>query len=176
MGSKRNKKNHRNNHRHVFKKGRSLLSRKRTQQGLKNQTSVPSEVTNEPVTIEGCRIMNLDTLKQYTDELSLQSSSCEGSIVLKGETRFGLASILTWQCSKCTRNITLESSPKVNGPNKYTKWECNLAAVRGQMTTGSGHSHLEESMGVSVMTKPSFISTERSIVEWWKEKLMESMC
>ena len=46
------------------------------------------------------------------------------------------------------------------------------------MTTGGGHSHLEESMGVlgiPVMTKPSFISTERSIGEWWKEKLMESM-
>ncbi len=87
------------------------MSRKGTQQGLKDQTSVPSDITNEPVTIGGCRIMNLDKLKQYTDELSLHASSCEGSIVLKGETRFGLASILTWQCSKCTRNITLESSP-----------------------------------------------------------------
>ena len=125
MGSKRNKKNHRNNHRHVFKKSRSLLSRKGTQQGLKDQTSVPSDITNEPVTIGGCRIMNLDKLKQCTDELSL-----------KGETRFGLASILTSQCSKCTHNITLESSPKVNGPNKYTRWECNLAAVWSQVITG----------------------------------------
>ncbi len=47
------------------------------------------------------------------------------------------------------------------------------------MTTGSGHSHLETSMGIlgiPVMTKPSFILTEQSIGEWWKEKLKESMC
>ncbi len=30
-------------------------------------------------------------------------------------------------------------------------------------------------LGIPVMTQPSFISTERSIGEWWKEKLMESM-
>ncbi len=66
----------------------------------------------------------------------------------------------------------------MNGPNKYTRWECTLAVVWDQMTTGGGHSHLEESMGVlgiPVMTKPSIISTERSIGEWWQEKLMESM-
>ncbi len=44
--------------------------------------------------------------------------------------------------------------------------------------TGSGHSHLEEAMGVlgvPVMSKATFIHTERDIGDWWKEKLMESM-
>ncbi len=134
--------------------------------------------TNAPGTIDGSRIMNLNKLKEYTDELTLHASRCKGSIILKGETRFGLASILTWQCSKCPHKIALETSPKVKGPSKYSRWECNLAAVWGQMTTGGGHSHLEESMGVfgiPVMTKAAFISTERAIGEWWKEKLMESM-
>ncbi len=63
-------------------------------------------------------------------------------------------------------------------PGKYARWECNLAAVWGQMVTGSGHSHLEEAMGVlgvPVMTKSAFIKTERDIREWWKEKLSQSM-
>jgi len=44
--------------------------------------------------------------------------------------------------------------------------------------TGSRHSHLEEAigvLGVPVMSKASFIHTERNIGEWWKGKLMESM-
>lgn len=73
---------------------------------------------------------------------------------------------------------TLETSPKVKGPRNYSRWECNLAAVWGQMATGGGHSHLEETLsvlGVPVMSKATFISTERDIGQWWSEKLRESM-
>ncbi len=45
----------------------------------------------------------------------------------------------------------------------------------GQMTTGSGHSHLEETMSMLGVTKANFISTERDIGQSWKEKLTESM-
>lgn len=46
------------------------------------------------------------------------------------------------------------------------------------MVTGGGHSRLEEAMsilGVPVMTKSSFIQTERDIGEWWRQALQESM-
>ncbi len=46
------------------------------------------------------------------------------------------------------------------------------------MTTGGGHSQLEESlgvMGVPVMTKRTFINTERGIGEQWRTNLTESM-
>ena len=46
------------------------------------------------------------------------------------------------------------------------------------MTTGGGRSQLEETMsivGVPVMSKASFIQTERDIGEWWKTQLNESM-
>ena len=59
----------------------------------------------------------------------------------------------------------------------FYRWECNLAAVWGQMSTGGGHSQLEENMsvlGVPVMTKRSFIDTERAISEVWKLELLES--
>ncbi len=46
------------------------------------------------------------------------------------------------------------------------------------MSTGGGHSALEETMsvmGVPVMTKNSFIDTERAIGEMWKQELLQSM-
>ncbi len=58
------------------------------------------------------------------------------------------------------------------------RWETNLAAVWGQMSTGGGHSNLEETMsvmGVPVMTKSTFIETENAIGEVWKRELLQSM-
>lgn len=46
------------------------------------------------------------------------------------------------------------------------------------MATGGGHSQLKEQMsvvGVPVMTKASFISTERDIGEMWRRELVQSM-
>jgi hypothetical protein len=40
------------------------------------------------------------------------------------------------------------------------------------MVTGGGHSQLQESLsvvGVPVMSKASFIHTERDLGDWWKE-------
>ena len=74
--------------------------------------------------------------------------------------------------------ITLESAKKIKGPRGYHRWECNLAAVWGQLATGDGHAQLEETMstlGVPVMTKSSFTQSEHSIGEWWRQQLQQSM-
>lgn len=166
MGNNRNKKHHRNNHRHVFRKKFQPHKYKK-----------PTQLPNSTLT-KGSRIINLDKLHQYTDDISAHSLHCKGSIVLTGETRHGLASILKGQCPTCNHSITLDTSPKVKGPRGYSQWECNLAAVWGEMTTGGGHSRLEESLsviGVPVMTKASFISSERAIGEKWKQCLADSM-
>ena len=66
---------------------------------------------------------------------------------------------------------------KVSGTEGHLRWECNLAAVWGQMVTGGGHSQLQErlgAIGVPLMTKKSFIHTEWIIGEWWKVKLRDS--
>ena len=92
--------------------------------------------------------------------------------------RDGLASILSTCCSTCGYVIQLETSDKVRGPRGYRRWECNLAAVWGQMSTGGGHAQLQENvsvLGVPVMTKKSFIRTEKDIGEWWRMRLTESM-
>ncbi len=134
--------------------------------------------TNEIATIEGSRIINIQKLQQYISQLTVHTTECEGSVVLAGEVRNGLASILTSRCSTCGHTITLETAQKVKGPKGYRRWECDLAAVWGQVVTGGGHSQLEETMSVvgdPVMSKKSFIESERDIGEWWSQELQEAM-
>ena len=60
------------------------------------------------MTIEGSRIVNIEKLK-YINELTVHASQCGGIMSLAGEKRYGLASILSSQCT-CGYEIVLESS------------------------------------------------------------------
>lgn len=122
--------------------------------------------------------MNLQQLQKYVNELTVHAAQCNGEIRLTGETRAGIASVISSKCSQCNHTIQFETSLKVKGPGERRQWECNLAAVWGQMSTGSGHSQLQESMGVlgvPVMTPKSFTSTEHEIGDWWKQELEKVM-
>ena len=122
--------------------------------------------------------MNLEKLQEYISKLTVHAAQCGGEILISGEKQNGLAAIISTRCSKCTYTITLETSRKVKGPRGYSRWECNLAAVWGQMSTGGGHSKLSETMsvlGVPVMSARHFIRTERDIGEWWRKQLQELM-
>ena len=53
-----------------------------------------------------------------------------------------------------------------------------MAAVCGQMSTGGGHSSIEKSMsmlGIPVMTKRSFIASEKQIGQWWMDVIQQTM-
>jgi hypothetical protein len=66
----------------------------------------------------------------------------------------------------------------VKGLNGYKRWENNLAAVWDQMSTGSGHNHLQDTMsvlGVPVMSKTTFIQTERDIGELWEREMEKAI-
>ena len=80
---------------------------------------------------------------------------------------------------KCLYNVTMRRGAKKFLNLFYFRWESNLAAVWGQMSAGGGHSRLEETamsvIGISIMTKSSFIDTERAIGEMWKQELLHSM-
>ena len=172
MGNIKHKTNYRNNHRHVYRKKK--LPQKYKSKESKHSKSPPSGISP----VAGSRIINLRKLEEYSTELNAHSTQCNGNVVLLGERRQGLASILKMNCSACNHTITLETSTKVKGSHSYPQWECNLAAVWGEMTTGGGHSRLKESLsvlGVPVMTKASFISTERGIGERWREELAGAM-
>ncbi len=173
MGSSKNKRNNGNNHRRIFK--RRWHAEK--YQG-KSATQRACTSAEGSATISGSRIVNLEKLQEYINQLTVHAAQCGGDIVLTGETKAGLASIIASHCSKCRYTVPLETSRKVKGPRGNSRWECNLAAVWGQMSTGGGHSRLQETMGVfgvPVMAGKNFVSTERDIGEWWRKQLNEVM-
>ena len=175
MGNKKNRASHGNSHRHVYtrrwptKKSTPLKSCKMRKQKKHTKNILP---------LDGSRIINLSQLQQYIHELTAHAAQCPGEITLCGELRDGLASVIESRCGACNHTIQFDTSLKVKGPTGYRRWECNLAAVWGQMSTGGGHSNLEGNMsvlGIPVMAKKNFIQTERCIGEWWKQQLQESM-
>ena len=157
-----------NSHRHIF-------VRKKPPQ---KYTPRPKAHTFSKVSLNGSRIINLLKLQQYIDYLTRHGTRCTGTVTLSGELRDGLASVINTECTTCDHTIVLETTEKVKGPRDYKRWECNLAAVWGQMVTGGGHSHLEETMivvGVPAPANKTFVQTERDIGEWWQENLWEFM-
>ena len=127
----------------------------------------------------GSRIINLDNLHHLqvvTNHVANcqpcinQALSKEQAIVIAGECKAGLASILTIRCTGCNKEFSFPTSSKVRGSSGGSFWECNLAAVWGQTMTGGGHATLTEALaviGVLVMTRQSFVAAEKRIGEWW---------
>ena len=118
MGNNKNKKiKARSGHRHAYVKKKLPWMKKCIKKKQHNNT----ETEQNDKVLNGSRIINLEQLQEYTDELTKHSSECEGTISLVCETRDGLASTLTGCCSKCQRSITLKSSKKVQGPDGKTR-------------------------------------------------------
>ena len=179
MGNKKNKRHHRNQHRYIFRGRQQTL--KSASESIPVENREPTvEVSGSSVAIDGSRIVNVSQLEKYISELSRHIACCNstGNVMLTAEKRDGLASIISTQCSTCGYKVDLETSRKVSGMTGYSRWEVNLAAVWGQMSSGGGHSTLTESMsylGVPVMAQKNFITTERTIGEWWREMFQQSM-
>ena len=99
--------------------------------GARQRQKAPKEIQQkhtdtereiDKVAIEGSRIVNMEKLQEYTDSLTKHSSTCQGTIILSGESRDGLASILTGQCTACSHTIKLQTSKKVKGPRGYRRF------------------------------------------------------
>ena len=190
--------NHRN-HQHPYLTKKIQKHTKTTSTHSHSTYSPTSEITlpiNAPATSEttlpinapdGSRIINLDKLASFLNTFTQHTLTCpraldlenaNPAIAIEGESQQGLASIIIVKCMGCNEIVKLESSAKIAGPKGIKRWECNVAAVWGQMATGGGYSKLNETMttlGVPCMSQKSFINTERQIGEWWRDKLHESM-
>ena len=155
---------------------------------MTTSTCLPScSETTLPINApDGSRIINLEQLASFVNTFTQHVLSCpksalieEGSaITIEGESQQGLASIIGMKCNGCKTVLHMETSTKVRGPTGNKRWECNIAAVWGQMATGGGHKKLKETMatlGVPIMSQRSFITTERDIGEWWRRQLENSM-
>ena len=167
MGNKRNKSNpHASRGYYKRKKGPACRPKQ------DNTDTTPQ--------LQGCRIINLEKLASFIEDVSTHSQSCQhGTVSLVGETYCGgLASILSAKCSGCRIELAFPTSSKVSSLGGARRWECNMAAVWGQMVTGGGHAPLEEAMsvlGIPVMAKKSFIATEKDIAQQWWLSLEASM-
>ena len=124
------------------------------------------------------RIINIGLLNEHLKEIAAHAATCQSyqskveslsldDTMLIGEAaHHGMASILAYKCSGCGENISFATSSKVDILSNGKYWTCNVAAVWGQMATGGGFNHLEEPMsilGVPVMSKQSFITTEKQL-------------
>lgn len=135
MGNKKNRKYNGNGCRRVFGRKRKCPQKHKPEPVRVIPDSQLQKGSSGP-SIQGSRIVNIEKLQQYISDVTIHSAQCGGDFSLIGETRHGLASILKGECSSCGHTIVFETSPKVKGPRKYCRWECNLAAVWGQMATG----------------------------------------
>jgi len=122
MGNQKNKANHRHR-RHPYVKRNP---RKWLQSGGAATLSPPNPVESEKdATVsapDGSRIINLEKLSEFIHNFSQYILTCEkaaslmeskSKILIEGETRRGLASIIR---VKCGETLDLESSKKVVGP------------------------------------------------------------
>lgn len=124
MANQKNKGNKKNHfHRHVFVKRRVCTKVRKARTPITNTTNkaTTSIETQERVKLDGSRIVNLEKLQQYTDRLVQHSVHCDGSVVLCGESRDGLASIFTAKCDTCGMSFNFDTSKKVEGPRGYSR-------------------------------------------------------
>ena len=160
MGSIKNKRYHRNSHRHTFRRRWHVE---------KYQEKACTHV-EESGRLDGSRIINLEKLQEYINTLTVHAAECGGAIILSGEKRDGLASIVLTRCTQCDHSIQLQTSCKVNGPKGYSRWECNLAVVWGQMSTGGGTLNFRKpwEFWCSSHACKAFYQHRLDIGEWWK--------
>ena len=88
---------------------------------MEKQTEQNQGVESLSVSIEGSRIINIEKLQEYIDDMNKHSSECGRSIIFTGERRDGLASILAGSCSACEKTIKFEISNKVKSPRGYCR-------------------------------------------------------
>lgn len=179
MGNKKNSRHYRNQHRHVFRPNpryRSKFKHNKQPSPTKTLPTQNSETLNDS-SIVGSRIINIDILQNHISNITIHAAKCGSEMKLYGEEIEGLASIFNCVCVKFGHSIKLYSSEKVQGPRGYKRWECNLAAVWGQVSSGGGHTPLQKTtslLGVPVMAKKNYASVERDLGEWWHHQLEKS--
>ena len=173
-----NKKNTTNQHQNRGKFKHRISPNRQPKKHEDKETVQPNRENVSP--LEGSRVINLDYLASFVNNVSAHSQSCkEGTISLTGESyRNGLASILSARCSGCRMEMAFPTSSRLGSQGCGRRWECNLAAVWGQVVTGGGHSSLNESLsvlGVPTMGKKAFMATEKALDRCWWEILEQSM-
>ena len=114
-----------------------------------------ASVKEHKVKLNDSRIIKLQKLQEHLQVVTKHIATCpscahisslQQMVSVTEQHREGLASILTTHCEGCHTSFSFSTSVKVHGMTGRQYWESNLAAVWGQMSTGGGHTPLEESL------------------------------
>ena len=140
---------HYNCHRHanMYKKSR----KNKTKKIIGNQSAC---------TIHGSCIINISKLGEYKRNSMRQNVEARLPLLERN--------VMAWHPCIPFATSACQGERSYNG---VKRWESNLAAVWGQMTTGGGHTSLSNTMsvlGVPVMAMGSFTPTQNAIGEWWR--------
>ena len=163
----------------------NLSSLKRSNETRQNDETTECSTSSQPqpstpVAVEckdsaECQIINLELLSKHIEDVTqhaatysacLKLSKSTDAITIIGEKhRNGLASIMGCKFNGCRQEIKFATSTKTSGLSGKLYWTNNLVGVWGQMTVCGSFNSLQESLsvlGVPVMTKQSFVDTERT--------------
>ncbi|KAK3099893.1 hypothetical protein FSP39_011406 [Pinctada imbricata] len=136
--------------------------------------------------IGGYRLINLENLQHHVTDITMHACVCPQAIKLasvgkppiKLDTEIrslGLASVMAAKCHGCGMEFHFSTSPQLPGTKRY---DINVRAVWGSMSTGNGPSHLNELLGTlnsPGLSQPSFSAIESDIGKWWLSILERDM-
>jgi hypothetical protein len=145
----------------------------------KQPTTTQAATTQAVCTpLSGCRIMNMDQLRDSISMLTAHSAECGGQCTLEGETMHsGLAVILQASCIKCGHIFSIKTSPRAQTSNGK-QWTVNLGAVLGELSTGGGLTRLNSTLAlvdVPGMHKRMYSDIEEFLGKEMRIHLTQSM-
>ena len=139
---------------------------------------------------DGYRLIQLNKLAMHVIDVTVHCIMCPpckdlvtaGGLPIKfvGEVyRVGLASVVQVECLGCGKDFIMKTSDEVTlGEGSKKVYDVNARAVWGQMSTGGGHSKLEEfsaTLGMPCMTARTFSNLEMTIGESWRNILHKEL-
>ena len=160
----------------IAKANTARLNKENTPQTTQAVTVTATQAVCTPVS--GCRIVNMDQLRDSISMLTAHSAQCGGKCTLEGETMHsGLAVIMQASCVKCGHVFSIRTSPRTETSNGK-QWTVNLGAVLGEMSTGGGLTRLNSTlalMEVPGMNKRMYSETEEFLGKEMRQHLARSM-
>ena len=103
MANQKNKNNKKNNsHKRVYRRKKNPMKGKKRVQNKEKENTTQGTIqqqhtankqqdlgTTDHHNLEGSRVINLERLQQFADDLTEHSTSCDGSMTLNRENRAG---------------------------------------------------------------------------------------
>lgn len=128
--------------------------------------------------LKGNRIFNLQTWNEEMKKVLEHHKTCPKNStpeLVSEVNRVGLACKLQYKCRACGMNLVVETQPRQRGPvGSKHRYTINVTSVWGIMSTGGGHSQMDEilsMMDIPCMSHTAFGTTETFVGQLWEQQL-----